>query len=88
MVEMYPEQLFLESIIKTLATKPDQVRIARKTDEMGILYTVSVSEDDVAKIIGKEGATAKAIRCLLKIVAHDNNVRAAMKIDAPTIVKN
>lgn len=87
MSESYAEQVFLESVIKTLASKPEEVKIKRTVDEMGVLYTLSVAKEDVSKIIGKNGDTAKAIRSLLRIVAYDNKVRATMKIDAPYIEK-
>ncbi|DAB30249.1 MAG TPA: RNA-binding protein [Sulfurimonas sp. UBA12504] len=85
MNDNYPEKNFLELIIKNLASKPNDVKIVRTVDEMGVLYTVSVAQEDVPKIIGKEGETARSIRNLLRIVAFDNKVRATMKIDAPYV---
>jgi len=85
MSETHVEQVFLESIIKTLASQPDEVKITRTIDEMGVLYTVSFAKEDIAKIIGRNGSIANSIRNLLKVVGHDNKVRATMKIDAPYI---
>ena len=87
MNDNFPEKNFLESIIKTLASKPEAVKIIRTVDEMGVLYTVSVAQEDVPKIIGRGGETAQSIRNLLRVVAYDNKVRATMKIDAPYIKK-
>lgn len=87
MPETYAEQVFLESLIKSLVSKPDEVKLARKVDELGTLYTVSVAKEDVSRIIGKGGETAKSIRGLLRIVAYNNKVHATMKIDAPYIGK-
>lgn len=87
MDEVHTEQVFLETVIKALASQKDQVKITRSVDEMGVLYTVSVAKVDVAKIIGKNGDTAKAIRSLVRVVAYDSGVRATVKIDAPYIVK-
>ena len=42
--------------VKNLASKPNDVKIVRTVDEMGVLYTVSVAQEDVPKIIGKEAA--------------------------------
>jgi len=88
MDESFGEQIFLTNLLKSLTSKPDDVKIIRTVDSLGVLYTVSIAKEDVGKIIGKNGDTAKAIRCLLRIVAHDNNVRATMKIDAPTAESN
>lgn len=83
----YPEKVFLDFLIKSIASNKEEVKIVRTVDEMGVLYTVSVAKEDIPKIIGKSGETAKSIRNLLRIVAFDNKVRATMKIDAPYVGK-
>lgn len=83
----YPEKAFLEFLISSLVSNKEAVKIIRTVDEMGVLYTVSVAKEDIPKIIGKSGETAKSIRNLLRIVAFDNKVRATMKIDAPYVGK-
>ena len=57
---------FLEVIVKTLVDNPDDVKIARTVDEMGVLITLDVNPADMGKIIGRQGNTAKAIRTLLR----------------------
>ena len=86
-METYKEQVFLEYVIKAIVTKPDEVKIERTVDEMGVLYTLDVSQDDVAKVIGREGQIAKALRLLLRTVGYNEKVRANMKINAPRIEK-
>jgi len=80
---MENEEQFLEMIIKGIVTEPDKVEIVRKKDEMGVLYTVTAAESDLAKIIGKQGNIAQAIRLLLKVVGYKYSVRASMKINVP-----
>lgn len=80
---MSNEQEFLETIIKEIVEKPDEVKIERKVDDLGVLYTITVAEEDIAKIIGKQGNIAQAIRLLLKVVGYKYSVRAAMKIEIP-----
>ena len=87
MREIHAEQEFLELIVKSIVENKDSVSIVRKVDDIGVLYTVSVAKDEIGKIIGKEGNTAKAIRTLLKIVALTHGVHATMKIDAPVLQK-
>ncbi len=77
------DQEFLESIVKALVDHPEAVKIARTVDEMGVLMTLDVHPDDMGKIIGREGQTAKAIRILLRIVGMKNNARVNLKINEP-----
>ena len=74
---------FLDFIIKALVEKPEEVKITRTVDEMGVLMTLDVSPGDMGKIIGREGNTAKAIRTLLRVVGMKNNARVNLKINEP-----
>jgi predicted RNA-binding protein YlqC (UPF0109 family) len=74
---------FLEFVIKALVEKPEDVHIVRTVDEMGVLMTLDVNKDDMGKIIGREGNTAKAIRTLLRVVGMKNNARVNLKINEP-----
>ena len=74
---------FLDFVIKSLVEKPDEVKITRTVDEMGVLMTLDVNKDDMGKIIGREGNTAKAIRTLLRVVGMKNNSRVNLKINEP-----
>lgn len=81
MEEKAKEQQFLEMIVNELVSKPDQININRTVDDRGVLYVITADKDDVAKIIGKGGNIAQAIRLLLKAVGYKYNVKASMKID-------
>ncbi|TSC70890.1 MAG: hypothetical protein CEO12_15 [Parcubacteria group bacterium Gr01-1014_46] len=74
---------FLEFVVKALVENPDDVKINRTVDEMGVLMTLDVHKDDMGKIIGREGNTAKAIRTLLRVVGMKNNARVNLKINEP-----
>ena len=74
---------FLEFVIKALVEKPEEVKIVRTVDEMGVLMTLDVSPGDMGKIIGREGNTAKAISTLLRVVGMKNNARVNLKINEP-----
>ncbi len=80
---MYEDQQFLEGILKALVDNPDNVVINRSVDEMGVLLTLDVHPDDMGKIIGRSGNTAKAIRTLLRIVGMKNDARVNLKINEP-----
>lgn len=80
---MEKDQEFLEMLIKALADHPEAVKVNRTVDEMGVLLTLDVHPEDMGKIIGRSGNTAKAIRTLLRIVGLKNNARVNLKISEP-----
>ncbi len=80
---MNADQQFLEYVIKALVDNPDQVKVNRTVDEMGVLLTLEVGAADMGKIIGRQGNTAKAVRTLLRVVGMKNNSRVNLKINEP-----
>lgn len=80
---MIDDTQFLEFLIKALVDHPDDVKIKRTVDEMGVLMTLDVNPEDMGKVIGRQGNTAKAIRILLRVVGMKNNARVNLKINEP-----
>jgi uncharacterized protein len=80
---MPQDQQFLDYVIKALVDNPDEVKIVRSVDEMGVLLTLDISAADMGKIIGRQGNTAKSIRTLLRVVGMKNNSRVNLKINEP-----
>jgi len=79
----YTDQEFLEHVIKSIVDYPDDVKIERTVDEMGVLLTLHVNAKDMGQVVGRQGSTAKAIRSLLKIVGVKSNARVNLKIEEP-----
>ena len=77
------DKVFLEYVVKALVDNPNDVKIDRTVDEMGVLITLTVNPADMGKIIGRMGNTAKAIRTLLRIIGMKNNARVNLKINEP-----
>jgi hypothetical protein len=77
------DQEFLEYLVKSLVDHPDDVKVDRKVDEMGVLLSLHVNAQDMGQVVGRQGATAKAIRSLLRIVGIKNNARVNLKIEEP-----
>ncbi|MDP3956092.1 MAG: KH domain-containing protein [Patescibacteria group bacterium] len=77
------DQQFLEYVVRALVDFPDDVHISRAVDEMGVLMQLDVHPEDMGKIIGRKGRTAKAIRTLLKVVGMKNRARVTLKINEP-----
>lgn len=82
---MIDDVQFLEYVIKALVSYPEEVKIKRTVDEMGVLMTLDVHPDDMGKVIGRSGNTAKAIRVLLRVVGMKNNSRINLKINEPAV---
>jgi len=74
---------FLEYIVKTLVDHPDDVKIDRSVDEMGVLLTLKLNPEDMGQIIGRQGATVRAIRNLVRIVGLKAHARVNLKIEEP-----
>ncbi len=80
---MEQDQQFLEFVVKGLVDNPADIKIQRTVDEMGVLLTLTVHKDDMGKVVGRQGATAKAIRTLLRVVGMKHNARVNLKINEP-----
>ncbi len=74
---------FVEYIVKQIVEHPESVEVTRAVDEMGVLITLKVHSDDMGKIIGKNGQTAKSLRILLRVIGSKNNARVNLKIVEP-----
>jgi len=77
------DQEFLEFVVKSIVDHPEDVRVDRKVDEMGVLLMLNVHREDMGQVVGRQGATAKAIRSLLRIVGIKHNARVNLKIEEP-----
>lgn len=56
-------------ILQAIVTHPDEVSISKDEVDSTITLTVTANQEDIGKIIGKNGQTIKAIRNILKILA-------------------
>jgi uncharacterized protein len=66
----------LEFVAKQLVDHPDDVRIEAEEDDREVVLNLHVHDEDLGKVIGKRGRTAKAIRTLVKAAGSldDENV--------------
>ena len=74
---------FLEYVVKALVDHPEDVKLERRVDEMGVLLSLKVNPEDMGQIIGRGGATARAIRSLVRIIGLRNHARVNLKIEEP-----
>lgn len=72
----------LEYIIKSIVDKKEEVKITEGVDaEGGVLLTISVAEDDMGKVIGKEGKIIKAVRTIIRILAIKEGKRVTVNLE-------
>ncbi len=74
---------FVEYVVKSIVGQPEKVSVVRTVDSMGVLITLQVAKEDMGKVIGRSGQTAKAIRILLRVIGAKTNSRINMKIVEP-----
>lgn len=74
------DQQFVEFVVKSLVSKPDEVKVERRIDEKGVLLELTVDPEDLGRVIGKRGATAQSIRTLLRALGTKNDARYNLKI--------
>jgi predicted RNA-binding protein YlqC (UPF0109 family) len=70
----------LQHVAKSLVDCPDKVSVEEEVEGTSVLLRLSVDADDMGKVIGKQGRTAKAIRTLIKAVATRENVKVTVEI--------
>ncbi len=59
----------VEYVAKHLVDDPEAVKVEVVIDETGTVIELHVAEDDMGKVIGRNGSVAKALRTLLKVTA-------------------
>lgn len=79
----YPDQEFVDFVIKSIVDHPDDVATDRRVDEMGVLLSLKVNPQDMGQVIGRQGSTARAIRTLLRVIGAKHNARVNFKIEEP-----
>lgn len=70
----------LESIARNLVDNPDEVSVNEVEGEKSLILELRVADDDMGKVIGKQGRIAKAIRTVMKAAAIRNNKRIVVEI--------
>ncbi|MBO6002268.1 MAG: KH domain-containing protein [Desulfovibrio sp.] len=70
----------VEYIARSLVDNPDQVQVREQEGEQGTVLQLSVLQEDIGKIIGRQGRTARAIRTLIGAVSAKSKKRAFLEI--------
>ena len=65
----------LTHLVKVIVDHPDDVRVASSTSPRGEVLEVRVHPEDLGRVIGRAGRTAKALRTLVTALADGKRVR-------------
>lgn len=70
----------VEEIVKLLVDKPNEVNVNEIAGEQAVVLELSVSKEDLGKVIGKRGHTAQAIRTILNAAGMKAKKRYLLQI--------
>ena len=74
-------QEYIESVVKLLVDKPDEVNVEAVESDQTIIYELTVGDGDYGKVIGKRGRNISAIRTILfAINAKEGGKRARLEV--------
>jgi len=73
-------KVLLENIARSLVDNPDEVSVNEVEGEKLLILELRVADDDMGKVIGKQGRIAKAIRTVMKAAAVRNDKRIVVEI--------
>ncbi|MDA2962837.1 MAG: RNA-binding protein [Actinomycetota bacterium] len=59
----------LEHLVKGIVDNPDEVVVTEKTHRRGTTLEVRLNPEDIGKVIGRNGRTAKALRTVVSALA-------------------
>ena len=76
-------QELLTFVAKSLVDHPDQVRVQKTEGPEGIILELNVAEEDMGKVIGKQGRIAKAIRSIVKAATPKDGTHVFVEIQRP-----
>lgn len=70
----------IESIVASLVDYPDDIVVKETEEDIKIVYHLTVNQEDIGKVIGKNGRIAKAIRTVVYAAKTDGNKRIYLDI--------
>ena len=71
----------VEYIAKSIASRPDDVKVVEERENDRVVLRLEVAEDDKGRIIGRQGRVVQSIRMLLRVAAVKQGTRATLEIE-------
>ena len=73
-------QAFLEYVLRYLVDTPEKIRVTRVEREKGVLYELRLQDEDIGKVVGKQGQTIAAIRNVINSAAKSKGHKIEVEI--------
>lgn len=70
----------VEYVARALADKPDEVKVTEVPDGNATIYELEVADEDVGKMIGRQGRVVRGLRALVKAAATRKGVRVDLDV--------
>jgi predicted RNA-binding protein YlqC (UPF0109 family) len=70
----------IEYIARSLVDDPMEVRVQERETEREVRFELTVAEEDMGRVIGRNGRVANAMRTLLRVAAIRKGVRSSLDI--------
>jgi len=70
----------IEYIAKSIVTKPEEVVVTEERGSEGVHLKLQVAQEDMGRVIGKQGRVAQAMRTLLRVIAVKEGTRVDLEI--------
>ena len=70
----------VEYIARRLVGNPDEVNVSEMEQDQILIVKLKVGKDDVGKVIGKQGRTAKAVRTILNTASAKGEQKVLLEI--------
>lgn len=74
------EKELLELLAKSLVDNPDAVEVSEVQGERSVILELKVAQEDIGKVIGKQGRIANALRIVIKAAAVKEGKRIIVEI--------
>ena len=71
----------VENIVKALVDEPERAQVNETVGSSVVIFEISVSPDDMGKVIGKDGRIANAIRTVVKAAGAKDNKKVTVEIN-------
>jgi predicted RNA-binding protein YlqC (UPF0109 family) len=74
-------QSLIETIVKSLVDHPEEIRVTEVPGERSVTYKLTLHQEDMGKVIGKQGRIAQAIRTVIHAAGSNHNKRIYLDIE-------
>ncbi|MDI9641163.1 KH domain-containing protein [Kamptonema cortianum] len=71
----------VEAAVKLLVSEPDEVTVSESEDRGAHIYSVTVAQGDVGRVIGKDGRVISCVRQIVSAVGSQSRIKTVVKVN-------